>query len=302
MKKGLLIGINYKDTNNELSGCINDVNKLKNMLEKNRKYTDITIISDDEKIKPKKNNIIKALKKIIDESKKCDEIWIHYSGHGYYIKDQDGDENDGYDEVLVPLDYDINGFIIDDELNSIISNTQCKTYVTFDCCHSGSALDLPYNLSIQKNKIIHSYELSQKNKKTSNHNIFMISGCMDDQTSEENKNQIGGQVMQMGAFTSFFIDILQKYEFNISIGKLMIEMNKYMLQNNHIQIPNFSSNHSISLNNSFFDNIVVKKNTSKREYLKESDRKIKNDIDDDNKKKIYKLVKKILKKELSNKK
>ena len=45
------------------------------------------------------------------------EVWIHYSGHGSHIKDMDGDEEDGFDEVLVPLDYDKNGVISDDFIN-----------------------------------------------------------------------------------------------------------------------------------------------------------------------------------------
>ena len=30
---------------------------------------------------------------------------MHYSGHGGRLEDQDGDEKDGYDETMVPLDY-----------------------------------------------------------------------------------------------------------------------------------------------------------------------------------------------------
>jgi predicted DNA-binding WGR domain protein len=170
----------------------------------------------------------------------------------------------------------------------IISKTKCKTYITFDCCHSGSALDLYYNLSIQKNKLIHSYELLNKNKKNSSHNIIMISGCMDNQTSEENKyqNQIGGEFLQMGTMTSTLIKILKKYKFNISIGSLMVEMNKYMLRDKKLQIPVFSSNQAISLSKSFLN---LSNNNSKREYK---------DAKENNDKKIKNIIKKIIKKEI----
>jgi hypothetical protein len=289
MKKALLIGINYRNTDNELGGCINDVNELKNILVKKCGYEDITMVSDDEKIKPTKNNILESLKNIINESGTCREIWIHYSGHGTYVKDINKDEADGYDEVLVPLDFDKNGFIIDDDLNLIISKTKCNTYITFDCCHSGSALDLFYNLSIQKNKLIQSYELSQKQKKTSSNNIFMISGCMDDQTSEENQNQVGGKFIQIGAMTSTLIKILQINNFNITIGNLIIEMNKNMRIDKHSQIPVFSSNQNISLKKSFLN---LSKNNSKREYKENNNSK----INSDSKKKIKKIIKKELKK------
>jgi hypothetical protein len=305
MKKALLIGINYRNTSNELTGCINDVNELKNVLAKNCGYNNITVISEDEKIKPTKNNILKALKDIISESEKYNEIWIHYSGHGYYVKDENGDEADGYDEVLVPLDHSVNGFIIDDDLNLIISKTKCNTYITFDCCHSGSALDLYYNLSIQKNKLIHSYELSKKNNKTSNKNIFMISGCMDDQTSEENKIQVGGNLLQVGAMTSTLIQVLRKYNFNITVGNLIMEMNKYLLRNKYRQIPVFSSNQTISLNKPF---LTLAKNNSKREHKEKNNSKSnskreykeKNNSNDDLEKKIKKIIKKELQKLLKS--
>ncbi len=36
------------------------------------------------------------------------------SGHGGQIKDKDGDEVDGYDEVIFPVDYKTAGCIVDD--------------------------------------------------------------------------------------------------------------------------------------------------------------------------------------------
>jgi hypothetical protein len=37
------------------------------------------------------------------------------SGHGGQTKDLDGDEDDGYDEVIYPLDFKQAGHIVDDE-------------------------------------------------------------------------------------------------------------------------------------------------------------------------------------------
>ena len=39
----------------------------------------------------------------------CDHFKIHYSGHGGRLPDQDGDEDDGYDETLIPVDFQRNG-------------------------------------------------------------------------------------------------------------------------------------------------------------------------------------------------
>ena len=59
----------------------------------------------------------------------------------------DGDEDDGYDEVIYPVDFRQVGHIVDDEMHDIlVKPLQLGTRLTaiFDSCHSGSALDLPY--------------------------------------------------------------------------------------------------------------------------------------------------------------
>ena len=42
------------------------------------------------------------------------ELWCADSGHGGQTKDLDGDEADGYDEVIYPLDFKQVGHIVDD--------------------------------------------------------------------------------------------------------------------------------------------------------------------------------------------
>ena len=38
------------------------------------------------------------------------------TGHGGQQEDLDGDEEDGFDETLIPVDFDKNGHIIDDDI------------------------------------------------------------------------------------------------------------------------------------------------------------------------------------------
>lgn len=59
----------------------------------------------------------------------------------------DGDEEDGYDEVIYPVDFRQVGHITDDEMHRIlVKPLQAGVRLTaiFDSCHSGTALDLPY--------------------------------------------------------------------------------------------------------------------------------------------------------------
>jgi hypothetical protein len=53
-KKALLVGINYRNTESELNGCINDIINMKDVLITKFGYSidDITVITDDTEIKP----------------------------------------------------------------------------------------------------------------------------------------------------------------------------------------------------------------------------------------------------------
>ena len=48
-------------------------------------------------------------------------------GHGGQTRDLDGDEDDGYDEVIYPADFRKAGHIVDDEMHRIL-------YAHLRCC------------------------------------------------------------------------------------------------------------------------------------------------------------------------
>jgi hypothetical protein len=63
------------------------------------------------------------------------------------MKDRNGDELDGQDEVLFPGDYSNAGCITDDEIYAeFVSRISPGVHVValIDSCHSGTAMDLPY--------------------------------------------------------------------------------------------------------------------------------------------------------------
>lgn len=68
-------------------------------------------------------------------------------GHGGRLPDDNNDEEDGYDETLIPVDYKTSGQIRDDVVFSELVGRMPEGSVLtclMDCCHSGSVLDLPY--------------------------------------------------------------------------------------------------------------------------------------------------------------
>ena len=88
-------------------------------------------MDDGEHTPPTRENMIAAYRKIVGESEAGDAIFLHYSGHGGKLRDTSGDEADGFDETLVPVDYLENGMILDDDLYEIIVNGMPEGVVCF---------------------------------------------------------------------------------------------------------------------------------------------------------------------------
>jgi len=156
-RKALLIGINYFGQRGQLRGCINDVKNMSAFLNENFGYQrdDMVILTDDQQnpmSQPTKQNILRAMHWLVKDARPNDSLFFHYSGHGGQTKDLDGDEEDGYDEVIYPVDFRQVGHIVDDEMHRIMVtplHPGVRLTAIFDSCHSGTALDLPYIYSTQ---------------------------------------------------------------------------------------------------------------------------------------------------------
>lgn len=108
--RAVLIGINYTGQKGELNGCVNDVKMMKNFITQ-RGFNDapshMRILTDDPQFAhapPTARNIIEALEWLVQGAAAGDSLFVHYSGHGSQLPDDNGDEADGYDETLVPVD------------------------------------------------------------------------------------------------------------------------------------------------------------------------------------------------------
>ncbi|CAE6412347.1 unnamed protein product [Rhizoctonia solani] len=151
-KKALCIGINYRGQDDELQGCVNDAGRITEFLirqfgfkkENIIKLTDDAIGSDR---LPTKANIVSAMRWLVEDAKADDSLFFHFSGHGGQTEDLSGDEIDGYDEIIYPLDFEQSGHIDDDIIHDLIVRPLprgCRLTALFDCSHSGTTLDLPY--------------------------------------------------------------------------------------------------------------------------------------------------------------
>ena len=82
---------------------------------------------------------------MIDAAGEQTHVVFYFAGHGSRVLDEDGDELDGYDEMLLPWDSagadGATSNIVDDELSAWFSQLAGKTehvVAIFDCCHSGT--------------------------------------------------------------------------------------------------------------------------------------------------------------------
>jgi metacaspase-1 len=150
--RALFIGINYAGHNpGQLSGCHDSVEKMKRfVLNQGFNPANIRILMDDGKCTPpNKAEILAAIRWLVQGAQPGDSLFLHYSGHGGQLPHATGDEKDGYDDTLVPLDYHCAGQIRDaDLLRELILPLPAGVLMTAVIdCHSGSLLDLPYEFT-----------------------------------------------------------------------------------------------------------------------------------------------------------
>lgn len=154
-KRALLIGISAypKQQSAAMSWkpihVTNDVTLLSGTLKEQRFRVDTLVDSQ-----ATASGIRDALGRLARESRRGDLVFIHFSGHGQPFEDFSGEEDDGWDEAIVPFDaqklyipstYEGENHITDDELSGLVDAVRRKVgakgyvYVVLDACHSGGA-------------------------------------------------------------------------------------------------------------------------------------------------------------------
>jgi hypothetical protein len=253
VKKALLIGINYYDQEGELRGCINDSQNLKEFMKSHDYFSeeDFIMLNEDEdrRLHPTKSNILRYFDYLVSFSKKNKDkkvcLFVSYSGHGAFVDDIDGDEDDGKDEVLCPVDYAKNGFITDDVIKSrLIDKLPSNVTIFFmiDACHSGTMCDLKYNYALDKEL---SYTAKDIIPETAC-SVTMISGCRDDQTSADayifdgSNKHYEYQGAMSASFIANFTDEIN-YQDLINRMRIWLKLKKYT------QVPQMSSGHYLNV-------------------------------------------------------
>ena len=130
------VGIDaYPDPAHQLGGCVNDARHWSDALR--GLGFDTTLLLDGQATRAV---IDQSLRSLVETSRAGDVIVFQYAGHGSTMPDLDGDEADGKDEALCPVDFAAGAFYIDDDIGQVLARIPDGVNLTcfMDCCHSGT--------------------------------------------------------------------------------------------------------------------------------------------------------------------
>jgi len=233
-KKAFICGINYMGTSSQLSGCINDARCMHYLLRHRFEFRDehILFMADDHpdpSRRPTRVNMMQGLAWLMTGLNPGDSLLFHYSGHGGQERDYRGEERDGMNETLLPLDHKYAGQIPDWQVNQMIVQPLpqgVKLHAIIDSCHSGSMLDLPYIAPCHNGMLQWQAEYNNSmvaaTKGTAGGFAVQFSASADHEYAADTASLSGG--VPTGAATFSFIQALEKRGLKISYGDLVLEM------------------------------------------------------------------------------
>lgn len=221
-KYALLIGVSKYERGIDLSeewwnlNSQFDIEALKQTLIRKFNFKPAEIKTLLTKPETTRQSIINAFKDLAAKVQAGDIVYLHYSGHGAQILDDNGDELDGLDESFVPSDYktrqDGSRNIRDDEIGKFLTELKAKNpaNVTFtvDSCFSGTITRGGRQLVRGESYRGKTPKVNPKAaaddssglmpKEQIGSNFVIISATRSDQTAKETDNDINGK---MGALT-----------------------------------------------------------------------------------------------------
>lgn len=214
-----------------------------------------------------------------------DMVWVHISSHGQQIQDDNGDELDGLDEAIVPIDAPISleydptyrgqKHLRDDELGKMIQALRNKVgkdgqvMVVLDACHSGTATRGGNAKSRGTSQALWFTDKQVTNKSDANSptgfletgssrgsssgagKLVVISGARADEQNFETLDDMGRDV---GSLSYAFSKVMRKLDGETTYRSLFAEISVIMARKVPYQTPVIEGDMDVSL---FNGNIIA---------------------------------------------
>lgn len=254
-KRAFLVGISHYDTAltgyqwNDING-VEDIHLLRPVL--NQQGFSVTTLLDADATF---DNIVNLISQFTNETKKGDIVYLHFSTHGQPVEDANGDEEDGWDESIVPIDaykiykkgtYEGDKHLTDDILNKYIKRLRSKIgstgilYVAIDACHAGTSSRTndetvrgthvgfsPSNKVFKPSKSKKSHYRIAPAVKSSN--VMFIEACRADEVNTEVK--VDGK--RYGPLSYHIVQALSSCTLTTDCNIFLSSLKKSILQNEH---------------------------------------------------------------------
>jgi metacaspase-1 len=251
-RRAVCFGINYLGTENQLAGCIQDAYHMQEMLLKSYNYDQVIVVTDETNVRATRSNMMHAIHWLVRDSKAGDSLVVHYSGHGSQLADRSGDEADRLDECILPLDFAREGTITDDELFQKLvvplSGTGARLVGVFDCCHSGTQMDLRHRYEWRQGRVLTSTR--QKRARSSiDVDVTYLGAARDAELSADVQEEDGAAY---GLFTHVLLDTLRNANFQLSYEQMLQSLETQIRSRNGNQHSQLSSWNPLSLSHSFY--------------------------------------------------
>ncbi|XP_012698598.1 metacaspase-1 isoform X1 [Setaria italica] len=238
-KRAVLVGITYAGMRRgcgELRGPINDVKCMRNLLCQRFGFPSecVIMLTDDQRDPfrlPTKDNIRMAMHWLVQGCSYGDSLVFHFSGLGAQVADDDGDEVDGYDEALCPMDAFQKGPILDDEINEVMVRPLvhgARLHAVVDACYSATVLDLPFLCRVARNGYWQWEDHRPPSgawKGTSGGQAVLFSGYSD---GKSNFAVMPDAYASVGAMTHSFIRAVECEPRGVTYGRLLSSMRTIM--------------------------------------------------------------------------
>jgi hypothetical protein len=255
-KRALLVGVDIYQPENpaevaktrgpwtNLDGCVNDAQAIGEIIKSRFGFEENninTLYNQD----AKRDKILEAIEKLINESQKGDVVFIYYAGHGSQVYNSLSTEvaGDKQDESIIPTDMiDIRDKELAKLFNRLLDKGVILTLI-FDSCHSGSIARGSSTPEIAKTRHINGNSVDAMDAsdpaKPEDRGALIFSAAQPEQLAKEALDDQGNP---HGAFTVALIKALNSSPVNEPAEILFLRLKAIMQANGNTQEPVLGAN------------------------------------------------------------